>query len=200
MDDFATPPAPEEDAPIVLGEDAPMDDTPDFAAPPVDDQFVGTIDETPDMMEDAPIVLGAPPEDDQLVVEEVEEEDVEPIVPAGPSIMQIWNEEWQATLMGRKDAENDQKAGYVTDAETSMKSFQDQRETKRDAKMAKNRSDEQEKLEAIEADLENDNSWQRVCKMVELSHDSADVSADVKRMRDVMILLKNEPNRATVLA
>jgi hypothetical protein len=63
--------------------------------------------------------------------------------------------------------------------------------------MAANRSEEQEKLEAIEADLENDNSWQRVCKMIELSHDN---KTDVKRMRDIMIGLKNEPARATALS
>ena len=65
--------------------------------------------------------------------------------------------------------------------------------------MTKNREEEQAKLEAIEADLENDNSWQRVCKMIELSHDSTAKSEDVKRMRDVLILLKNEPTRAEAL-
>jgi hypothetical protein len=79
-----------------------------------------------------------------------------------------------------------------------MEEFTAQREAKREAKMAANRADEQAKLEAIEADLENDNSWQRVCKMVELSHDSE--SADVKRMRDVMILLKNDTDKAAILA
>ena len=54
-------------------------------------------------------------------------------------------------------------------------------------------------LEAIEADLENDNSWQRVCKMIELSHDSAGNTEDTKRMRDVLILLKNEPARAAAV-
>jgi hypothetical protein len=34
--------------------------------------------------------------------------------------------------------------------------------------------------------------------MVELSHDSE--SADVKRMRDVMILLKNDTDKAAILA
>jgi Clathrin light chain len=65
--------------------------------------------------------------------------------------------------------------------------------------MAKNRQDEQEKLEAIEADLENDNSWQRVCKMVDLSHDAAEGSADVSRMRDVLIFLKNDTTKALEL-
>lgn len=192
--DFASPPA-DGEAPIVLG--PPADDM-DMGGAPADDQFVGTVDETPAA---EPIILMGAPEGG---VEDVEDEELpEPeqaIVPSGPSPMQEFNEEWQKILLERKEEENSKKGQFVTDAEGAMKTFQDQRETKREAKMATNRSDEQEKLEAIEADLENDNSWQRVCKMVELTHDSADDGADVKRMRDVMILLKNEPNRATVLA
>lgn len=194
FNDFAAPPA---DAPIVLG--PPADDAGmDFAAAPADDQFVGTVDETP--AAEPVILMGAP----EGVVEDGDDEDEpveeEAVVPAGPSAMQKFNEEWQQVLLERKDEENAKKALFVKEAEEAMKTFSEQRETKREAKMATNRSDEQEKLEAIEADLENDNSWQRVCKMVELTHDSADDGADVKRMRDVMILLKNEPNRALVLA
>ena len=87
----------------------------------------------------------------------------------------------------------------VEAARVSMETFNKDLETKREAKAAKNREDEQAKLEAIEADLENDNSWQRVCKMIELSHDSASNTEDTKRMRDVLILLKNEPARAAAV-
>jgi Clathrin light chain len=38
-----------------------------------------------------------------------------------------------------------------------------------------------------------------VCKMVELSHDSTKQAQDVKRMRDILILLKNTPAKATAL-
>jgi len=183
---------------------------------------LGTVDETPPALApeggDDPILLGGPPplmdptaggdpasdpaevplEGGGAVVDEGEE--AAAIVPSGPSPMQKWNEEWQQVLMERKDAENAKKAEFIAAAEEAMKTFQEQRESKREAKIAKNRQDEQAKLEAIEADLENDNSWQRVCKMVELSHDSASEAADVKRMRDTMILLKNEAARATVLS
>eukprot|EP00538_Stauroneis_constricta_P003812 CAMPEP_0119548158 /NCGR_PEP_ID=MMETSP1352-20130426/2147_1 /TAXON_ID=265584 /ORGANISM="Stauroneis constricta, Strain CCMP1120" /LENGTH=80 /DNA_ID=CAMNT_0007593347 /DNA_START=1 /DNA_END=243 /DNA_ORIENTATION=- len=66
----------------------------------------------------------------------------------------------------------------------------------REKRMSKNREDEQAKLEAIEADLDNGNSWQRVCRMVELSQDSAENSEDTKRMRDILILLKNDASKA----
>ena len=113
--------------------------------------------------------------------------------------MQKFNAEWQEILKERKDEENAKKAELVEAARVSMENFQKERENKRETRMAKNREDEQAKLEAIEADLENDNSWQRVCKMVELTHDGAEDGQDVKRMRDVMILLKNEPARAAAV-
>ena len=180
---FAMPPA--EEAPAatpddggftLLGEPAapPADEPPAFAAAPV---------------EDTPIILAPPPA--EPVVETAEPEE-----PAEPSAMQKWNAEWQVTLAARKDEENSKKAEMVEAASAALEIFKKDRETKREAKMSKNREDEQAKLEAIEADLENDNSWQRVCKMVELSHDGADDTEDVKRMRDCLILLKNEPSRA----
>ena len=180
------------DEPIILGE-APAPDfaaapAPDFAAAPADDSpFMGDVTDAAPPATDAPIVLGGPDE-------------IAPLPESsGPSPMQKWNEEWQETLKVRKDEENAKKAEYVEAARVAMEQFQAEREARRQAKMTKNREDEQAKLEAIEADLENDNSWQRVCKMVELSHDSTAKSEDVKRMRDVLILLKNEPTRAEAL-
>jgi hypothetical protein len=152
-----------------------------FAAPPAEDE--------------TPIILGAPPAEEPETVADEEE----PIPAINPSIMQKWNEEWQVTLSERKDEENAKKAEMVETSRATLEKFQSDREAKREAKMAKNREDEQAKLEAIEADLENDNSWQRACKMVELSHDGAHEGEDVKRMRDVLILLKNEPARASAV-
>lgn len=218
---FAMPPA--EDAPAPVADDTPIflgeagDDQPafaaapeevDFAAPPVDDapppqdDYLGQVDETPAPAEDEPIVLGAPPPestnvDDMAAAIIAPPPDAEE--PTGPSPMQIWNEQWQETLLARKDEENALKGQVVETARTEMETFQAQREQKREQRMAKNREDEQEKLEAIEADLENDNSWQRVCKMVDLSHDATEDSVDVTRMRDTLIFLKNDPTKAVEL-
>jgi len=160
-----------------------------FAAPPA---------------EDSPIVLGPPPEEPVPGAESPEAiadaDDAAAITEATssgePSPMQKWNAEWQETLSARKDEENAKKAELVEAARVALEEFQRDREAKREAKMAKNREDEQAKLEAIEADLENDNSWQRVCKMVDLTHDGAEAGVDTKRMRDVFILLKNEQGLA----
>lgn len=184
--------APVGDDPIILGDAQPQDfaSAPSdngFASPPGDDSpYMGDVSDAPPPA-DAPIVLGGP---DETAAPEEE---------TGPSPMQKWNEEWQETLKQRKEEENERKAALVEAARVDMEKFQAERESRRQSKMTKNREDEQAKLEAIEADLENDNSWQRVCKMVELSHDSTSKSTDVKRMRDVLILLKNDPTRAEAL-
>ena len=200
-------------APIILGEAPPDFAAPsndfaaaptDFAAAPTDfaaappadptvedPQYLGDVNEAPPpAVDDAdePIVLG--------MDGDVPEESADPLA---PTPMKKWNEEWQEILKQRKDEENAAKAELVEKARIDMEKFQEEREKKRQAKMAKNREDEQAKLEAIEADLENDNSWQRVCKMIELTHDGAE-KGDVKRMIDTLILLKNDTTRAEALS
>jgi len=144
--------------------------------------------------EDAPVIMGLEPaadDDDAL------EEELKPEEPKVASAMAKFNAEWQETLAARKDEEEAAKVEMETAAKTFMEEFQAKREAKRDAKLAKNREDEQAKLEDIEADLENDNNWQRVSKMVDLTQDGAvEDNEDTKRMRDVFILLKNEAGLA----
>ena len=182
---FAAPPTPVEsgDAPIILGEPAP------YEAPPADDGmgFAAAAAPAPEGVENV--------SDDEAEMAEAPTT----LVSAEPTAMTKWNEEWQTTLLARKDEENSIKAAAVEKAREDIASFQAEREKRRESRMAKNRSDEQDKLEAIEADLENDNSWQRVVKMIELNQDSSDGAVDTGRMKDVLVLLKNEPTMADAL-
>jgi len=116
------------------------------------------------------------------------------------SPMSEWNQAWQVVLRERKDNENALKAEHVESARKDLDTFNEQRYVKREAKMVQNRSEEQTKLEAMEADLENDNSWQRVVKLIDLQQDTIDDGWDVSRMRDVVIMLKNDKTRAAALA
>jgi len=146
---------------------------------------------SPDAVEDTPIVLlGAPP----TTVES--DEEVEPEPEREASAMKKFNEEWLELMETRRGEEDAAKAAMIEAARVAMEEFQNDASTKCDAKMAKNREDEQAKLEDIEADLENDNSWQRVSKMVDLTQDGAEDGEDTKRMRDIFILLKNEQGLA----
>jgi len=114
--------------------------------------------------------------------------------------MSKWNKEFHEVLKTRKDEENSAKALAVESAQKELEEFQALREKRREGRMAKNRSDEQQKLEDMEADLENDNSWQRVNKMVELQQDTVEGARDKKRIIDVLIKLKNDEETAAALS
>jgi hypothetical protein len=201
VDAFSAPPAeyPTEDAPAVY--ESNQFDQFDAPAPPADD-YIGDIDAAPAVpeYESMPAVMVAPPPPVEDVPLEEEEAAVSAPVTNEISPMTAWNNEWQVTLKERKDTENALKAQHVQAAEESLTVFAAERESKREMRMQKNRADEQDKLEAIEADLENDNSWQRVVKMVELNQDNAEEAVDCARMRDVLIFMKNDTDRATILA
>lgn len=173
-------------------------------APAAGDDIGDAFASPPAAVEDAPIVLGPPADDTDeaspfgapAMVESAADDDAAALAPVDPGPMQKWNAEWQDTLAARKDEENAKKAEMIEAAKIALEEFKAGREQKRESKMAKNREDEQAKLEDIEADLENDNSWQRVSKMVDLTQDGAEAGGDTKRMRDVFILLKNETGLA----
>ena len=48
-------------------------------------------------------------------------------------------------------------------------------------------------MEQIEADMEAENPWARVIKLVDLQAEHSDKNLDVSRMRQLFIQLKNEP-------
>lgn len=195
-----------EDAAVPVMYDSNFDqfDAPPLPPAPVPaDDYIGEIDASPAPMSDyeyMPAVMVAPPPPALVPVEEDIPVTVAPVVSNEASPMTIWNNEWQVTLKERKDAENVLKAQHIQNSEEALAVFATQRESKREMRMQKNRADEQDKLEAIEADLENDNSWQRVIKMVELNQDNAEEAKDCARMRDVLIFMKNDTDRASILA
>lgn len=196
------------DEPIVLG--APPSEPPsgdyigeiDAAPPAIEEPMAMSYESMPAVMtnEDPSPPISYAQAAFAPGVEEVEEDEDDLPESNEPAPMTIWNNQWQVTLKERKDEENALKGAAVEKAETDISGLQAQREKKRESRISKNRGDEQEKLEAIEADLENDNSWQRVVKMVELNQDAAEVSKDCSRMKDVLILLKNDADRAAILA
>ena len=203
-DTIIMPPSSEEgyefaggEAPDAAGEDmffassAPVDNAAVLVPPPPPEYLPPATDADPF---GAPVLVSHDPPAEAPVVEEEEPEEKE------LSPMAKWNQEWQVVLKERKDEESACKSKVTEAAAKDMEEFQAQRQIKRDAKMAKNRSDEQQKLEAMEADLENDNSWQRVNKMVDYQQDTVEEGNDITRMRDVMLFLKNTPAKAEALA
>ena len=160
------------------------------------------VTEEDEPLENTPIIIAPPPPPTAAVLVEdvagVEEDTTNAVVPM-KSAMAAFNEEFQETLKQRKEEENAVKAAALEQAEADLALIAQQRESKREAKMSKNRAEEQSKLEAMEADLENDNSWQKVVKLVDLTQDGRYSAEDTKRMRDVFIVLKNDTNKALQL-
>jgi hypothetical protein len=200
--DFFNPPG---DAPIVLGGGGESYDAPNYGDDDGDIMgFAGGASSY-----DAP----PPASSSGGMVEDVDDDDDDAnvasasagmgglqLVPADPTPMAKWNEEWTATLLTRKEEENAIKAAHVDKAAEDIKAFLAEREKRREMRMAKNRSDEQDKLEAIEADLENDNSWQKVVKMIDLTQDSREGAEDTSRMKDILVLLKNDTAKASAMS
>merc|ERR1712125_75865 len=99
--------------------------------------------------------------------------------------------QWNNTLKERKESEESLKLQTIEAAREDIMRFQADQKMKRIAKMERNRSEEQEKLVVIEADLESKNPWNNIVKMVELTQDNMEHSLDCGRMRDLLITLKN---------
>ena len=119
-----------------------------------------------------------------------------PVSPAKSSsppldAMAAWNEEWSTKLAARKDAEDAAKAAAIAQASSDASHFDLARSKAREATSLKNRNEEQVKLEALEADLESVNPWERVVKLVDIQQDKE--GPDLSRMRSILIQLKNEP-------
>jgi len=214
---FAAPPPPLGDTnPVVEDFDYNFDTgdeiPPQYEVPPEDGAVL--LMEAPPVEElpTTPIIL-VPPSTSTMAAVLVE--DVPPVEEEGAaagavlvdtdvipmkSAMAAFHEEFQETLKQRKEEELSVKAAALEQAEADLALIAQQREGKREAKMSKNRAEEQSKLEAMEADLENDNSWQKVVKLVDLTQDGRDSAVDTKRMRDVLIVLKNDGNKADQLS
>lgn len=103
-----------------------------------------------------------------------------------------WNSEWQAKLEMRRGAEVSAKAACIAAAAAALATFSTERMALRDATMSKNRSEEQVKLESLEADLESVNPWERVVKLVDLQQEEG---INVERIRTLLIQLKNEKEK-----
>ena len=107
-----------------------------------------------------------------------------------PSFASSWSAQWSQTLSTRRANEEAAKSERLKEAAESVEKFEVQARATREAKMSKNRSEEQVKLESLEADLDSDNPWERVVKLVDLQMDEEEEKG---RMRSILIQMKNEP-------
>mmetsp|Transcript_10200 Transcript_10200/g.13380 ORF Transcript_10200/g.13380 Transcript_10200/m.13380 type:complete len:205 (+) Transcript_10200:44-658(+) len=104
-----------------------------------------------------------------------------------------FNDQWEQELEQKKIEEDQKKMEMMEKAKQDLETFYQEKEKQTEARMSKNRNEEQVLLEQLEADLESDNSWERITKLVELQAEGGEGSVDVSRMRSLLIQLKNEP-------
>ena len=75
---------------------------------------------------------------------------------------------------------------------TQLAAINTERDLLRDRNSARNREHEQALCEQIDADIEGSgNSWERVVKMVDLQQLDPTGGADVTRMKQIFIKMKN---------
>jgi len=109
------------------------------------------------------------------------------------SALDAFHRKWQAELLAKDEAETSAKLAAVASARAELEKAETERQALREANMTKNRSEEQLLMEQIEADLEAENPWARIIKLVDLQTEHSESSNDVSRMRQIFIQLKNEP-------
>ncbi|CAM9094747.1 unnamed protein product, partial [Heterosigma akashiwo] len=100
-------------------------------------------------------------------------------------------DKWEQELREKRAVEEQAAEEAKQKAKAELDHFYAQKEKTFEAKMSKNRSEEQVLLEQLEADLESDNPWERITNLVDLQAEGDDV--DKSRMRSILIQLKNEP-------
>ena len=102
------------------------------------------------------------------------------------------NERNQRIVADRRAEEEARFQELKAKAEDDRNGFTNNRTDKIAIRMDTNRSEEQTLYENLEADLDSSNPWERVGKMTELRESDLKNSTDMRRMRQLLIQLKNE--------
>lgn len=109
-----------------------------------------------------------------------------------------WEQQWENDLQAKQAEQDAIGDDRKAKAKSELEQFYAEREKQREATQEKNRNEEQVLQEKLEADLESDNPWGRVVALVDIEVKSGVDSdaADMSRMRQIMVQMKNEPAKA----
>jgi hypothetical protein len=109
-----------------------------------------------------------------------------------------FNAAWKLKLEEKMQHEFEEEKKARAKAAEELATFHTQRNIKLTAKKESNRNGEAVFVDAIKADEQSANYWDRVTKLIDAGGDSADpTKSDVGRMRKLFIQLKNEPMGVT---
>eukprot|EP00903_Cladosiphon_okamuranus_P015317 g14150.t1 len=110
-----------------------------------------------------------------------------------PSALDEFMERWQASLNEKAAIEAEAKAAALEAAKADLESHVVERAANKEAKMGRNREQEQVFLEQLEGELESENPWERVVSLVDTQTEVVEDFKDTSRMTSILIQLKNEP-------
>lgn len=110
-----------------------------------------------------------------------------------PSALDDFMEGWQAGLVEKGAIEEEAKVAAHEAAKADLETHALERASRKEAKMSRNREQEQVFLEQLEGELESENPWERVVSLVDTQAEIVEDFHDTSRMTSILIQLKNEP-------
>ncbi|CAM9263268.1 unnamed protein product [Discosporangium mesarthrocarpum] len=99
---------------------------------------------------------------------------------------------WEVTLREKAALEEAAKDAALEAAKVDLETHAIDRNATKEAKMSKNREQEQVFLEQLEGELESENPWERVVSLVDTQAEITGDFQDTSRMTSLFIQLKND--------
>ena len=117
-----------------------------------------------------------------------------PVVPAAPVVDEFkftreWNMKFRERCEAKDKAAMEKKQEVLKEAREELQKWNEERQKKLAAKAEMNREEEEKLIENNKEDMNCENPWERVSKLVELN---AETKHDLTRMKQVMIRMKND--------
>lgn len=150
------------------------------------------------IMEDVPDVESAQIVESQPVPPPETMEEMKPVVERCESVpltmFDVWKQQRQEELHEKSQSERDEIQKLRIKGQEDLEAFHEERKRRIDGQRAALREAEAIKKEEMEALLLRGAYWQQVDKMVDLKGDNPKTS----RMRDLMIILKNDEEKVSM--
>jgi len=154
----------------------------------VDDMFGAPADTGGDDMFGEPVAV----EEQNCVPEPEPEPQPEPEVQQ-ESARIVWSRKFRAIIDDRASEERKLLLARREKAAAELKEYMERREEHKISTAARNRQEESDFLIQIAEEKDNDNPWSRVVNMIETQANADENRTDPKRLRSVLIQLKNKP-------
>merc|ERR1719174_2890861 len=139
-------------------------------------------------------MFGAPAAVDEQPAYDIQAEPTpEPEAVQQESARIVWSRKFRAIIDERASEERKLLLARREKAAAELKEYNERREEHKSSTAARNRQEEADFLVNIAEEKDNDNPWSRVVNMIETQANADENRTDPKRLRSVLIQLKNKP-------